>query len=148
MQPRRRRIRYIFFIYLDNFSYHMKSLLDLMSAVYYNFLQKYVGFPTKEKNYGSISGLICENAAVSRNKQKGLREYPSLSGWQKRHFQKQEVIWSEGEPARRVGIVLSGCVQVVSEDVFGNRNILEKLTPGNCSGRPMHVRAWEEVRSV
>src|SRR5699024_5860885 len=61
-----------FFIYLDNFSYHMKSLLDLMSAVYYNFLQKYVGFPTKEKNYGSISGPICENAAVSRNKQERL----------------------------------------------------------------------------
>ena len=48
----------------------------------------------------------------------------------KKYFQKQEVIWSEGEPARKVGIVLSGCVQVVSEDVFGNRNILEKLMPG------------------
>lgn len=52
----------------------------------------------------------------------------------KRYFQKQEVIWSEGEPARKVGIVLSGCVQVVSEDVFGNRNILEKLMPGELFG--------------
>ena len=52
----------------------------------------------------------------------------------KKYFQKQEVIWSEGEPARKVGIVLSGCVQVVSEDVFGNRNILEKLMPGELFG--------------
>lgn len=36
----------------------------------------------------------------------------------------------EGSPARYVGVVLSGTVQVVREDYYGNRSIMTMLQPG------------------
>lgn len=39
-------------------------------------------------------------------------------------FEKKETVIAEGDPARYIGIVLSGSVQIVSIDFFGNRNIL------------------------
>lgn len=42
-------------------------------------------------------------------------------------FDKGEVILSEGEPARCVGVVLSGAVHIVQVDYFGNRSIIEGI---------------------
>ena len=39
-------------------------------------------------------------------------------------------VFLEGTPARFVGIVLSGTVQVVREDYYGNRSIMTILQPG------------------
>lgn len=39
-------------------------------------------------------------------------------------------VFLEGSPARFVGIVLSGTLQVVREDYYGNRSILTILQPG------------------
>ena len=39
-------------------------------------------------------------------------------------------VFLEGAPARFVGIVLSGTLQVVREDYYGNRSILTILQPG------------------
>lgn len=39
-------------------------------------------------------------------------------------------VFLEGTPARFVGIVLSGTVQVVREDYYGNRSIMTSLQPG------------------
>ena len=39
-------------------------------------------------------------------------------------------VFLEGAPARFVGVVLSGTVQVVREDYYGNRSILTILQPG------------------
>lgn len=39
-------------------------------------------------------------------------------------------VFLEGTPARYVGIVLSGTVQIVREDYYGNRSILAVLQPG------------------
>lgn len=44
-------------------------------------------------------------------------------------FEKKETVISEGDPARYIGIVLSGSVQIVSIDFFGNRNILSAVEP-------------------
>ena len=46
-------------------------------------------------------------------------------------YAKREVVLLEGRPAREVGMVLSGRVQVVREDFSGNRNILAEIAPGN-----------------
>lgn len=51
-----------------------------------------------------------------------------------RRFQKNALILAEGQAAAGLGIVLEGCVQVVDEDVFGNRNIVEQLEPGGLYG--------------
>lgn len=43
---------------------------------------------------------------------------------------KNAAIFSEGQTADRVGIVLSGSVQIVQEDYLGNRSILSVAFPG------------------
>ena len=45
-------------------------------------------------------------------------------GAQKKTFRKGQRILSEGDPARYVGIVLEGCVQIEKLDYYGNRSIL------------------------
>ena len=76
-------------------------------------------------------------------------DYAALMGCfgaRPRQYQKGEVILAEGDPAEYVGIVLSGAVQVVRVDYYGNRSILTKLGPAgifaeafSCAGMPMPV---------
>lgn len=40
-------------------------------------------------------------------------------------------VFLEGDPARFVGVVLSGTMQVVREDYYGNRSIMTVLQPGD-----------------
>ncbi len=44
-------------------------------------------------------------------------------------FDKQYTVFAEGTPARHIGIVLSGAVQVVQVDYYGNRNIVAAIPP-------------------
>ena len=46
------------------------------------------------------------------------------------HYDKGETILGEGDPAEYVGVVLSGTVQVIRVDYYGNRSIMAKLGPG------------------
>jgi len=67
-----------------------------------------------------------------------------------------EVILAEGDPANHVGIVLSGSVQVVREDYYGNRSMMAKLSAGDmfaeafaCAGvmaMPVNVIAAENAQ--
>lgn len=41
-----------------------------------------------------------------------------------------EIIMSEGDPADRIGIVLSGSVQIVREDYYGNRDLAAVIKRG------------------
>jgi CRP-like cAMP-binding protein len=45
------------------------------------------------------------------------------------YFDKKYTVFSEGSPAKYVGIVLSGSVQVVQVDFEGNRSILSEMNP-------------------
>lgn len=47
---------------------------------------------------------------------------------------KGNAVFSEGEPARHVGIVLEGAVQIVQDDYYGNRSILAQAFPGELIG--------------
>jgi len=49
-------------------------------------------------------------------------------------YKKTNVIFSEGDIVDRIGIILSGEVQVIKEDYYGNRNIVTVLTEGNLFG--------------
>ena len=46
-------------------------------------------------------------------------------------FDKKFTIFSEGTPAKYIGIVLSGEVQISTSDYFGNRSIISNATPGD-----------------
>ena len=43
---------------------------------------------------------------------------------------KNQVIISEGEPAKYMGLVLSGGVRIIREDYYGNRSIVAEVEPG------------------
>ena len=43
---------------------------------------------------------------------------------------KGDPVFLEGEPAKFVGVVLSGKVQIVRDDYYGNRSVLTVISPG------------------
>jgi len=43
-------------------------------------------------------------------------------------------IFSEGDPAEHVGMVISGSVQVVQDDYYGNRSVITAVEPGEMFG--------------
>lgn len=47
---------------------------------------------------------------------------------------RRDTVLREGEPARFVGVVLEGGVQILQEDYFGNRSILGLAGPGELFG--------------
>lgn len=47
---------------------------------------------------------------------------------------KNESIFVEGDPADKVGVVLSGGAQIVKEDFYGNRSIVASIAPGQLFG--------------
>ncbi len=76
-------------------------------------------------------------------------------GARERSYEKGEMIFQAEAPSTYVGIVLSGAVDVVQEDFWGNRGILARLTPGDLFGEafscaqveklPVGVTAAEDV---
>lgn len=50
------------------------------------------------------------------------------------YFEKGQTVFSSGESIEKFGIVLSGQVQVVQDDYYGNRSIIAKTGSGNLFG--------------
>lgn len=67
-------------------------------------------------------------------KEEDIKSMLSCLGGSIRNYGKNEVILMEGEPVGKVGVVLRGRVQVMNEDVFGNRTILEQVGEGALFG--------------
>ena len=71
---------------------------------------------------------------------------------------KNQFIFQEGAPANYLGIVLSGSVQVIREDFYGNRSILARIGPAGLFGEsfacagisslPVSVVAVEECTAL
>ena len=52
----------------------------------------------------------------------------------KKTYAKDQIIPAKEVFPRQIGIVISGCVYTVQEDVWGHRNILDILSPGDSCG--------------
>lgn len=73
-------------------------------------------------------------------------------------FSKDEFLLREGDFINSIGIIISGSVLIVQEDMWGNRNIVEKVTPAqtfatafacaNGSVSNVSVVADEEVQAM
>ncbi len=50
------------------------------------------------------------------------------------HYDKGQTVFFGGESPKRFGVVLSGEVQIVQDDYYGNRSILARIGPGNLFG--------------
>jgi len=46
-------------------------------------------------------------------------------------FEKGELVFYYGDKPKSIGLVLSGCVHIVEEDFWGNRNILSEVCSGD-----------------
>lgn len=62
-----------------------------------------------------------------------------------RNFSKNQVIIAEGEKTNHVGIVLSGAVQIVRNDYYGNRSIIAHIEPTQIFAE---VFAFSEIRAM
>lgn len=58
---------------------------------------------------------------------------------------KNTPVFCEGDPAKYMGIVLSGAVQVVRDDYCGNRSILSQASPGELFGESFACAAVETL---
>ena len=61
------------------------------------------------------------------------------------YARKGEYIFSEGEAAKYVGIVLTGEAQIVRNDFFGNRTIVAAIMPGELFGESFACAEVEEL---
>ena len=76
-------------------------------------------------------------------------ELPTLLGCiapSYRDFAKNEIILHQGEDITSVGMVLSGRVQIIEEDFWGNRNIIADAWPGDVFGESYAFLPGELLR--
>lgn len=52
----------------------------------------------------------------------------------RRLYEKGQTIFRQGEPAREMGVVLSGAVHIESVDLWGHRTLLSRVGPGQVFG--------------
>ena len=58
---------------------------------------------------------------------------------------KGKSVFLEGNPARFVGVVLSGTVQIVRDDYYGNRSVLTVVSPGGLFGEAFACAGVEKL---
>ena len=60
-------------------------------------------------------------------------------------FDKGEAVFNEGDPANDMGVVLTGRLQIVRTDFFGNRSIIASLGPRELFGESFACAGMEAV---
>lgn len=62
-----------------------------------------------------------------------------------RAYNKRDTIIAEGEAAGKIGIVLSGTVQIIQIDYFGNRSIISDIAPAQLFGEAFACAGVPEI---
>ena len=86
-----------------------------------------MNFQQKEKNLKKYLEILKKCPLFSDIREEDLPVMLGCLGAKVEFFDKKYTILAEGSPANRIGIVLSGAVQVTQVDYFGNRSILSEL---------------------
>ena len=60
-------------------------------------------------------------------------------------FDKKYTVFAEGNPARYIGIVLSGSAQIIQIDYYGNRSILGNIEPAEMFAEAFACAELESV---
>jgi CRP/FNR family transcriptional regulator, dissimilatory nitrate respiration regulator len=96
---------------------------------------------------GQVSNAFLKKTALFRGTTEA--ELPTLIGCiapSYRDFDKNEIILRQGEDITSVGMVLSGRVQIIEEDFWGNRNIIADAWPGDLFGESYAFLPGELLR--
>lgn len=67
------------------------------------------------------------------NDEEILKVLKFFNGYEKK-FSKNNFVFEIGKPIDKIGIILSGEINIIKEDYWGNRNILNKFIKGNIFG--------------
>jgi len=81
--------------------------------------------------------LICRLHKITLFQDITSEEIPQVLGcvgFKIRTFSKGEIIFLENENIRHIGIVLSGFVDMIKEDVWGNKNLISRIEENNFFG--------------
>lgn len=74
-----------------------------------------------------------------------LEKMLSCMGARVEFFDKKYTVMSEGTPAKHLGILLSGSVQVMRVDYYGNRSILSEVTAPHIFGEAFACAELEKM---
>ena len=74
-----------------------------------------------------------------------LSEMLSCLGGRILKIAKGSPVFLEGDPAKYVGVVLSGSVQVVRDDFYGHRSVLTAVAPGGLFGEAFACAGLETL---
>ncbi len=77
--------------------------------------------------------------------EQSLPELLGYLGASVQSFKKSRMIFCEGERAEKIGIVLSGSVQIITVDYSGNRNIVAAVAPSQLFGEAFVCAGTEEL---
>ena len=104
-----------------------------------------LNFQQKEKILKKYLEILKKCPLFSGIKEEHLLKMLSCLDAKVAFFDKKYTIFSEGSPARYIGIVLSGSAQIVQLDYYGNRSILSDITPSQVFAEAF---ACAEVRAI
>ena len=110
------------------------GVLDLTLAFYYNQKRTVVGIPTLETLMEKYFSILVQCPLFHGIGQEDLKAMMACLGAKFTAVSKGDPVFLEGDPAQQVGVVLSGGVQVVQDDYYGNRSVLSILQPGDSFG--------------
>ena len=74
--------------------------------------------------------VLCSSPLFSGISREELSAILACLKAEKKDFPKEAFVLRAGDTAESIGLVLSGSVLIIQEDVWGNRNILSKSGPG------------------
>lgn len=95
-----------------------------MLLLYYNEFDKYVEISTKGDFMKKYMDVIKKCPLFYDIEEDRLVKMLACLGARVESFDKKYTVFSEGNPAKYIGIVLSGSVKIVQMDYYGNRSIL------------------------
>jgi len=88
--------------------------------------------------------MVYSNIELFKNiSEKDLKELLVCCGAKTKEYSKGEYVWLAGDPAQHVGIVITGQVNIIKEDILGNRNIIGKVSEGNVFGETVSCAGIE-----
>ena len=100
--------------------------------------------------------LLCQSPLFQGMGRQDLDQMLPCLGARELQADKHQMIFRAGDPARWVGLVLSGAVHVIQEDYYGNRSLVALLQPPqlfgeafSCAGvdtLPVTVEAAQDSR--
>lgn len=89
--------------------------------------------------------LLEENVLFRGISEKELKGVLSCLGANNKNYRKGEFIFLAGEKISSIGLIIEGKVQVIKEDLFGNRTILTEVARGNLFGESFPFAEEEKL---